>query len=137
MGWRFDGDSHAEFLDSAKMVTHELLGVEVIEVRVPEFLVRNLVVQHVPAGDDQAVGDRCRGLLHTAPAADALEQRREVGIASAHHPRSASIKAARSQRSPFRVRLERRLPALSEFPGQRPTPPMQRELDRYLRFYDF
>ena len=103
------------------MMTNDLLGLDVIEVRATKFLVLDAVVEDVPGGDQDAAHHRHRGLLGSASPEDASEQGREVGAAFACGPQETSMSAPRSQRLPLRVLPLRRLPALSEFPGHTPA----------------
>src|SRR5262249_32299481 len=92
-----------------------LLGSS-IEVICAELLVEGSVLEHVIDGREDRRRDGQDGLLGTAPCSDAVELGLEVGFASP--PRAHCTSVVLSQGEPLRMRVDRRLPALSSLRGQ-------------------
>jgi hypothetical protein len=106
---RHDPDGKAKVLNAADKAK-DLLGFgTTVEVVGAEVLEESAVLQHVAGSGENRCSDRADRLLCSSSGSQTLE----LGLAAQAHWMSVVF----SQGAPLRMRVDRRLPALSSFLG--------------------
>ena len=92
-----------------------------VEVIGAEVLVEGAVLEHVIGGAQDGGGDRADGLFGASTGAEAVELGLEVAALGSVAAQAHWIRVVFSQGAPLRMRVDRRLPALSSFFGHSPA----------------
>jgi hypothetical protein len=96
--------------------------VAVVEVVCAEVLVEGAVFEHVVGGGEHGSGNGADGFLGSAPGAECAGTEPGDSFLLREAAQAHWISVVFSQGAPFFMRLDRRLPALSSFFGDRVRP---------------
>jgi hypothetical protein len=114
---RSDLDVTAEIAEAPQEALDLLSVVTTREVVGTEVAVLDAVFEHVPYGREHRGGDGEDRFLATATSPQAQELSLQVGVLGTHGGPSGGYQSGLEPGEPLRVRVERRLPALSSFLG--------------------
>jgi len=110
-------DLAAEVIQSSEQTLDRLGAIAASEVIGAKIFVFDPILEHVPSGIEHRGGDRQNGFFGAAASFEAEELGLQVAALDADRCPGGCDQGGFEPRAPLRVRVERRLPALSSFLG--------------------